>query len=109
MVYSYLVREMPNNKRVWERSFTVFSERDRIHSRLHRAENEKRKISRQLAMEKCLGMVRAISHRFCHCHKTALETNDWDDISVVFQLLLFIPMPRKRDVIQNSKWQIPNV
>lgn len=42
----------------------------------------------------------------------AMETNGWDDISVMDQLLLFIPMEKKemqRDVIQNSKWQIPNV
>lgn len=61
-------------------------------------------------------MVTDISHEFCHWQKAvwmaAMETNDWDDISVMDQLLLFIPMEKKemqRDVIQNSKWQIPNV
>lgn len=32
---------MPNNKRIWEISFTVFSEKGRIHCKLQRAKNEK--------------------------------------------------------------------
>lgn len=51
----------------------------------------------------------------CHWQKAALlvatETIGWNDIPVMDQLFFFIPMKKKmqRDVIQNSKWQMPNV
>lgn len=77
---------------------------------------KKKDFQTELAKGRWLGMVRDISHKPCHWQKAvllaAMETNDWDDISVMDQLLLFIPMQKEemqRDVIQNSKWQSPNV
>lgn len=44
-------------------------------------------------------MARDVSHKFCHWQRAALlaamETNDWAGISVMDQLLLFIPMQKR--------------